>query len=67
MQDTINMITEATTGAANISSEVTSGMQEIKHGSNEIAQAMSAVQDISQQLSQNTSELESEMSKFKTE
>ncbi len=67
MQETINMITEATVGAADISSEVTSGMNEIKSGSTEIAQAMSLVQNISQELSRNTSDLQKEMDKFTTD
>jgi len=67
MQETVNLITDSTIGAANISSEVASGMQEIKHGSSEIAEAMSLVQEISQKLSKSTSELESEMGKFTTE
>ncbi|MBI9101547.1 MAG: methyl-accepting chemotaxis protein [Spirochaetales bacterium] len=67
MHETITMITKATVGAADISSEVTSGMHEIKSGSAEIAQAMSIVQNISQELSRNTSDLQNEMDKFSTD
>ena len=67
MESTIQEISQAVTGAADISTQVNAGMDEISHGTSEIAQAMSFVQNISGKLSQSTGELEREMGKFKTD
>ena len=66
MESTILEISRSVAGAADISAQVNAGMDEISHGTSEIAQAMSFVQNISGKLSDNTSELEREMGKFQT-
>jgi len=65
MSNTIALITESTRNAADISIHVKEGMAEIAHGTGDISESVNVINNLADEVTNNTNKLKDETNKFK--